>query len=102
LNGTFECVSLEPVDGPLTFDFTLLSSGGSVDFRFKWEIDTGSGFEDLPDAVESLVDVGNDAQSITKTFPLAANKGDKIRPQITRNSGTSTITVTYATIYASG
>jgi len=55
---------------------------------------------DLPDNVEVLVAVGSDAQSVTKTFPLKANPGDQFRPQITRNSGTSGITTTYATIFA--
>jgi len=95
INSTFEYFKNEPFDGLITFDFTLVSSGGSQDFRFKWEIDTGSGFGNLPDAVEALVNVGNDAHSITKTFPLRANKGDQIKPQITRNSGTSGITTSY-------
>lgn len=100
VNGTFEYIGNETFDGYITFDFTVASSGGIVDFRFKWEIDTGSGFVDLPDAVEALVAVGSDSLSVTKTFPLEASKGDLIKPQITRNSGTSGITSTYATIYA--
>lgn len=101
LNGTFEYVGLEPFDGSISFDFTVLSSGGTTDFRFKWQIDEGSGFVDLPDPVEALAAVGSDSQSITKTYPLRALSGDQIKPQITRNSGTSTITSTYATVYAS-
>ena len=54
----------------------------------------------LPDNVHALVNVASDAQSITKTFPLRLAKGDQLRPQITRNSGSSGITTTYATIYA--
>lgn len=178
LNGTFEYTGDEPFDGYITFDFTVVSSGGSVDFRFKWVRNSNAvvsnnfidfvnsnpdeifnqfddfktaGFQvddeisisgsasndgnytlavvnngrlvlvgsdtlvneangplvtitalemDLPDNVEALVNVGSDAQSITKTFPLRAEKGDQIRPQITRNSGSSGITTQYATIYA--
>jgi len=62
--------------------------------------DTGSGFVDLDDNVEALVNVGSGAQSVTKTFPLMVSKGDQIKPQITRNSGTSGVTTTYATMYA--
>lgn len=101
INGTFEYFGQEPFDGSITFDFTVLSSGGTVDFRFKWQIDEGSGFVDLPDNVESLVAVGSDSQSVTKTYPLAAVLGDRIKPQITRNSGTSGITSTFVTVYAS-
>lgn len=100
LLGTFEYIGDEEFDGNITFDFTVLSSGGLTDFRFRWQIDTGSGFGDLDDPVEVLVAVGSDAQSITKTFPLRVNKGDQITPEVTRNSGSSTITTTYATIYA--
>jgi len=98
--GIFEYTGNEPFDGSITFDFTVESSGGSQDFRFKWQHDTGSGFVDLPDDVEALVNVGNNSQSVTKTFPLLATKGDQIKPQITRNSGTSGITTQYATIFA--
>lgn len=100
LNGTFEYIGHEPFDGQITFDFTLVSSGGTQDFRFKWQHDVGAGFVDLPDAVEALVAAANNSRSVTKTFPLFAEKGDKIKPQVTRNAGTSTLTTTYATIYA--
>lgn len=100
LNGTFEYTGNEPFDGYITFDFTFLSSGGSQDFRNKWLRDVGAGFVDLPDDVESLVNVGSDAQSITKTFPLMAVKGDQIKPQITREAGSSGITTAYATIFS--
>ncbi len=100
VNGIFEYTGAEPFDGRITFDFTVVSSGGTVPFRFKWEIDTGSGFGDLPDAVEALAAVGSDAESVSKTYPLKAVKGDQIRPQLTRNSGSSGITTSYATIYA--
>jgi len=100
LQGVFEYTGNEPFDGLISFDFTVVSSGGTVDFRFKWIKDTGSGFADLDDNVEALAAVGSDAFSITKTFPLMANKGDQIKPQITRNSASSGITTSYATIFA--
>lgn len=101
LNGTFEYIGNEPFDGDITFDFTVTSAGGTVEFRFKWLMDSGSGFAVLPDDVEALIDVASNTRSVSKTFPLAADKGDQIKPQITRNSGNSTITTSYATIFAS-
>ena len=95
----FECVRNEPFDGNNNFDFTVISSGGTVEFRFKWLIDEGSGYVDFPDNVEALVAVGSSSQSVSKKFPLNSKKGDRIKPQITRNSGTSTIITSYATIY---
>ena len=100
LNGTFEYTGNEPFDGSITFDFTVISSGGVVDFRFKWLVDEGGGFVDLADNVEALAAVTSDSISITKTFPLACVKGCQIKPQITRNSGSSGIVTSYATIYA--
>jgi len=102
INGIFEYTDNQVFDGSIAFDFTVESSGGTVDFRFKWQIDSGSGFVDLPDNVESLVAVGSDAQSTTKNYPLGAVRGDKIKPQITRNSGSSGITTTYATVFVTG
>ena len=100
ITGIYEYTGNKPFDGYISFDFTVLSSGGAQDFRFKWLKDTGSGFVDLDDNVEALVNVGSGAQSVTKTFPLMASKGDQIKPQITRNSGASGVTTTYATMYA--
>jgi len=102
VNGVFEYTGNEPFSDAIVFDFTVVSSGGTVDFRFKWEIDTGGGFVDMPDPVEALVAVGSDSQSVSKKFPLSAIKGDRIRPRITRNSGSSTITTTYSSIFAGG
>ena len=98
VNGTFEYTGTEPYDGSLGFDFTVVSSGGDQEFRFAWQIDTGSGFGDLPDHIEALAEIGSTAASISKSFPLRANRGDKIKPEITRNSGSSGITCSYATI----
>lgn len=98
VNGTFEYTGTEPYAGSLTFNFTVVSSGGAQEFRIAWQIDTGSGFGDLPDHIEALADVGSTASSISKGFPLRANRGDKIKPEITRNAGTSGITCSYATI----
>jgi len=100
LNGTFELITNIKFDGWITFDFTMESSGAIIGFRFKFVIDRGAGFVDLDDPVEGLVDVGSDAQNITKTIPLKAVKGDLIKPQITRNTGGSGITITHATINA--
>ena len=178
LNGTFEHIGNTTFDGAIVYDFTVTSTGGTVDFRFKWVkklfttitastiafvdsnpdtiTDSGNGFltagfkpddtisvsgstsndgnytiatvtagtitlvasdsltgesagasvtinglfGNLPDNVEALVAVGSDAQSISKHFPLLAVKGDQVKPQITRDSGSSGITTLYATIYA--
>jgi len=97
--GEFVYLGNEDFDGSVEYDFTVVSSGGTVDFRFKWLHDLGAGYVDLTDPAEAFVTVGSDAQSITKRFPLRATKGDKIKPAITRNSGSSAITTTYATIY---
>lgn len=100
LNGTFEYIGNEPFEGSISFDFTVTSAAATVDFRFKWVKDVGAGFVNLNDNVEALVAVSGSAESITKTFPICLVKGDQIKPQITRNSGTSGITTNYASIYA--
>lgn len=99
VTGEFVYLGNEDFDGSIEFDFTVVSSGGTVDFRFKWLHDIGAGYVDLPDPVEVPISVGSSFQSVTKRFALRATKGDKIKPQITRNSGSSTITTTHASMY---
>lgn len=179
VNGTFEYTGLEPFSGAITYDFTVESSGGTVDFRFKWMktittvytastiafvdsnpdtiTDSANGFitagflpgdtleitgstsndgaytietiapgtitlitsdtlvaetagasvtitgifGNLGDNVEALVAVGSDAQSVSKTYPVKLTTGVRIKPQITRNSGSSGITTTHATVHIS-
>jgi len=98
LNGTLEYTGTEPFDGTIGYDFSVVSSGGAVEFRFKWVKDPGGGFADLDDDVQALADVASTATSVSKTQPLTAVTGDLIKPQITRNSGTSGITARYATV----
>ena len=101
VSGVFECTSQEPFDGSIDYDYTVVSSGGSQEFRFKWQIDEApayAGFVDLPDNVEALAEVGGTSTSVTKTQPIKWKLGDRIRPLLTRNSGTSGITIRYATI----
>lgn len=100
VTGIFEYTGNEPFDGFLNYDFTSLSSGSAQEFRFKFLKDTGSGFAVLPDDVESLVDVGSTASSTSKSQPITANKGDQIKPQVTRNDGSGTLTTSYASINA--
>ena len=98
LNGTFEFIDNFPFTGLITFDFTVVA-GGEADFRFKWLVDTGSGFVNLTDDVEVLAGLKDTATSVTKTFPLGVSTGDRIKPQITRNATSVAVTTTYATIY---
>ena len=101
INGVFEYFGHEPFDGSITFDFSLVASG-EADFRFKWVMDEGGGFVDLPDNVEALVSLKDTGDNVTKTFPLIVQEGSLIKPQVTRNSGSEDITTTYASIYATG
>jgi len=100
IEGEFEYTGEEPFSGRITFDFTVLSSGGSQDFLFKWRKDTGSGFVNLVDDFEALVNVGSAARGVSKTFALTMDTGDVIKPFVTRDAGTSALTITYATIFA--
>lgn len=100
VNGTFKYIGVESFRGTLSYDFTSVSSGGAQEFRFKWVHNAGLGFVDLPDAVESLMEIGSTASSVSKKQALGVNPGDLIKPRVTRNAGTSTITTSYATINA--
>ena len=99
IDGTFEYTGNEPFSGQITIDFTSESSGGAQDFRYKMVHDIGAGFVNLPDDVIARSSIGNTSKSVSKTFPLAAVKGDQIKPQITRNSGSSSIVTSEASFY---
>lgn len=101
VNGILEYQGLEPFDGAIGFTFSAVSSGGSQEFRFKWQKDTGGGFVDLVDDVQTLIDVGNTAAAGGLTVPLQANTGDQIKPQVTRNAGSSGLTVLYFSVNVS-
>ncbi|MBL4769548.1 MAG: hypothetical protein JKY94_17880 [Rhodobacteraceae bacterium] len=101
VKGILEYTGREAFDGSIRSNFTAVSAGGLVEFLFRWQVDTGSGFGDLPDDIKSLVSVGSDASSVSQDIPLRLETGDRIQPEITRNSGGSAITVSHATIFAS-
>ncbi len=95
--GEFEYIGNEPFDGTITYDITGFSSGGALDFHFKWEISTdgGSSFVDLPDNIIAGVEIGSEESSVSKHIPLQAVNGNIIRPQVNRPSGASDITISF-------
>lgn len=101
LNGTFEYTGTDAFSGIIHWDFAVVSSGGTLEYKLKWQKDTGGGFVDLTDNVEAIVDVASITRNVSKTQPLTAVTGNKIKPQITRLSGSSGITIRYATINVS-
>ncbi len=96
--GIFEYEGNEPFDGAIAFSQTSQSAGGAVEFRWKWVHDTGGGYVDLPDPAISSNDIGAAAGNTSFVVPLSAVKGDRIKPQVTRMTGASTITLTFASI----
>lgn len=100
ITGEFEYIDLEPFDGKMSFDYTVGSTGAAQPFRFRWQIDKGAGFVDLDDPVEASATVGGSVDaSVTKGFPLKALTGNRIKPQLTRDNGSSDIIARYASIY---
>lgn len=95
INGTFEYTGKEPFDGSITYGVSAQSTGAAIEFRYKWVHDVGAGFVDLPDVVEAANEIANATSATFSVTPLQAVKGDKIKPQITRSSGTSGITITH-------
>jgi hypothetical protein len=93
INCILEYVGREPTQEGISNDITAISSGGTLVFPFKWEIDRGAGFVDLDDNIPMPLTIGADASSISGRFRFAATLGDQIKPQVTRESGSSTITV---------
>ena len=51
------------------------------------------GFNGYMDDIETEVQIGSNLASTTLIAPVKAVKNDTVRPQVTRNAGTSTVTV---------
>jgi len=54
--------------------------------------DTGSGFAALPDDILTEVEIGGTLASASLLVPICLKNGDLIKPEVTRDAGTSTIT----------
>lgn len=101
LNGTFVYLGEEPFDGELIYSLTADSSGGAQEFRVKFLKDVGAGFVDLANPTEMASEIGNASANISSIAPTELSKGDKIKPAITRSSGTSGVTIRYFSLTTS-
>lgn len=88
--GILEYTGNEPFSGFI--DYTLSSSGGggTNEFRYKWVVDNGAGYVNLPDNKYSKNNMGATPVSTSDKIPLAVVRGDRVKPQITRMDGGST------------
>lgn len=75
--------------GEFAASISAFSTGGSQGFRFRL-IKNGSV---LTDDIETEVEVGSNLASTTLLTPITLVQNDLIRPQVTRNAGTSTLTI---------
>jgi hypothetical protein len=100
VNGEFEYTGNEPFHGNIYYKVCAQSSGAAIEFRYKWVVDRGAGYVDLTDVVEAANEIANPTTATSDVVFLTVTKGDKIKPQITRSSGTSGITVTHFSMAA--
>jgi len=72
-------------------DLSLRAMGASAVYRFKLLKDSGSGFVDLPNVIELSLEAqtANPLAAASKTFIVTAVAGDRIKPVITRDSGST-------------
>jgi len=95
LNGTFEVTSNEGFNGTMAYDLTAVSTGGAVEFLFKWQKDIGAGFVDLDNNLIRMVEIGGTAAAASGHVTMDLKKGDLIKPVFTRDSGASSFTARY-------
>ncbi len=101
VNGTFEYAGNEPFCGEISTNSVVISTGGNQDFRTKWVVDKApgyTGFVDLADNVEDFADVGTTSTKMSQQQSVDLEKGDRVKKQVTRVAGTSTITFQYESI----
>ena len=103
ITGEMEYTGNEIFDGSIDYHSTGTSSGGTVEFRYKWVIQpSGGSYQNLPDDKYARVDIGTTPSGIGDRIPLVASKGDRIKPQITRQTGASSITTTDFSVSVEG
>jgi hypothetical protein len=101
--GIFEYTGNEEITVDLANDYTTVSSGGAVEFRFLWYVDKNTGtFVAIDDPNEAMNELGSVAAATSGHSSVVIQKGYKLQPRVTRSTGTSALTVRYATITGSG
>ena len=79
-------------DGEMLLTFSALSTGGARVFTVRLVIDTGSGYGVLPDDIVTEVEIGGTLGPASLLVPICLKNGDLVKPEVTRDAGTSTIT----------
>lgn len=92
--GILEYVGNEPFSGFIDYNLSSVSVGGAIEFRYKWVVNRGSGYQDLPDLKYAKNVISTITLSTSDKIPLSIVQGDKVKPQITRTSGSSNHTTT--------
>lgn len=96
--GLIEYTGAEPFQGMLQFSYVGDSSGGPLPFRYKWQINDGGGWADLLDPIEVVIEVGSSADTASAMVPISLQSGNLLRPQVTRDAGSSDLTTVFAAI----
>ena len=90
--GIFEYIGNEPFSGFIDYGLTSASVGGSLEFRYKWVVDRGSGYVNLDDDKYIKNIIATIPSNTSDKIPLKIVQGDRVKPQITRMTGGSTHT----------
>ena len=84
----------EPFSGTVFASISAFGAGGTSEYRFR-AVKNGTV---LPDAVETVIDVGAAAASANLVVPVSVVNGDTVRLQVENVDNTSDITVTHASV----
>jgi len=84
----------EPFSGTIFASISAFGAGGTSEYRFR-AVKNGAV---LPDAVETVIDVGSAAATASLVVPVSVVNGDTVRLQVENVDNTSDITVTHASV----
>lgn len=87
VNGEMRYDGIRPFSGEIFMSYSASSMGGSQVFRTRF-VKNGAV---LTDDIETLVETGSNVASSTLQTPIELVNGDLIKPEVTRDAGTSTI-----------
>jgi len=99
-NGEMRYDGLVDLQGEIAVSLSAFSTGGNRVFSFRFVKDSGSGFVVLPDDIIAELDIGSNLAGLTLLVPISLKTGDLIKPQVTRDAGTSTVTVKHYSVAA--
>ena len=104
MNGTFIYTGLTDLEGSITYNLSVFSTGNPFTWNWKWVVSTDDGatFVDLADPVTLAAYIGTIRTNVGDVLPFRASPGDQFKLQIERPQLDQNMIVHDATMLITG